>query len=134
MSWPIILVGLTGAFQIVQTQEAAKQQEYDLEREAEKEKLSAQTEELKRRERLNKILSANVESVASAGLAEGSQQSIALDSAKKASQSEAAESVSDRIRQDLLKRKAKQAKSMANIQSASTALSTGLDMARLRDG
>lgn len=134
MVWPILLVGVTGAYTAYSQQQAAKQQQYDIERQAEVEKLSAQTEELKRRERLNKVLAANVESVASSGFLEGNQQSIALQSAKVASQSEAAESVSERIREDLRKRQAKQAGEMGKARATSTLLNTGMQASSLRGG
>lgn len=134
MSWPIILVALGGGYQYLTQKAVSKQQQYDLERQAEIEKLEARDTELDRRERLNKVLSANIQSVASMASSEGSPQSVSLESAKTASQSEASESLSDRIRQDLLKRQARQAKSVGDLRAASTLLNTGLNAARLRDG
>ena len=134
MSWPILLVALGGAYQYTAQKAIGKQQEADLERQAETEKLAAKEQELSRRERLNKVLSANIQAVSSMASGEGSPQSVALQSAKIASQSEAAESLSDRIRQDLLKRQARQASSISKTRATSTLLNAGLNLSRLRDG
>lgn len=126
MVWPIIAAGL-GVLQYRQQKDIAKQQQYDIEAQAEAEKTAARDEELTRREQLNKVLAANVQSVSAMPSVVGSPQSVSLKSAQMASQSEASESVSDRIRQDLLKRKASQAKSTGRAAARSTLLNAGVD-------
>lgn len=116
-----------------QSRESGKQQQYNIERQAEQERLSAEDQEIQRRDRLNKVLSANIASAAAAGtLGEGSQQSIAIGAAKRVASSEGAESLSERMRQDLLRREGKAAKTAGNVQAASTLLSGASQAARTR--
>ena len=69
MSWFIVgAVVLSTVVTAKAQKDQGTQQKYDLERQAETEKLSAEGEEIKRRERLNKVLSANVRSAASSGI------------------------------------------------------------------
>jgi hypothetical protein len=64
---------------------AGKTQELELKRQAEEERLAAQSRELQRREELNRALAANVVGQAMSGISgEGTPASIALASAKKA--------------------------------------------------
>lgn len=104
-----------------------KQTEYNLKAQADKERLAATGEEVNRRRRLNQVLAANTQAAAASGvLGEGTPQSIALASAKNVASSEEAESLSDKIRQDLLRRQAKEASTAGKIQAASTLLNTGV--------
>ena len=106
---------------------SGKQTEYNLDAQADQEKLSAQGEEVNRRRRLNQMLSASTQAAASSGiLGEGTPQSIALASAKNVTSSEGAASLSDKIRQDLLRRQGKEARTAGNMQAASTLLNTGI--------
>ncbi len=135
MTWVITAVVATGAIQAIGARKAAKTQKIELERQAEQEKLSAEGRELQRREQLNKVLAANAVSLASSGIAgEGSPESIALSSAKKASVSEGLESLSDRLKQAQLRRQAKNVAASGNIQAASTLLNTGIRAASLKGG
>jgi hypothetical protein len=129
MSWFIVgAVFLSAAVTAKAQKDQGTQQKYDLERQAETEKLSAEGEEIKRRERLNKVLSANVRSAAASGIkTEGSSQAVALDTAKNISSSEGAESLSQRIRQDMLKREGNAAKQRGSGQAASTLLQGGIN-------
>jgi hypothetical protein len=135
MSWFIAAVGLTAVTTLIAADaqnEAGQQKQYDIERQAEQEALGAQSEEITRRARLNKVLAANVNAVASGGISgEGTAQSISLETAKRASSSGGAASVSDRMRQDLLKRNAKSARKAGTTQAASTLLGGALSGAKL---
>ena len=79
-----------------QQKESAKQEEYNLEHQAEQEKLQSVDEEVVRRKRLNKILSASIASTSTTVGGIGTPESLALSNAKTASFSEGAESVSAR--------------------------------------
>lgn len=127
MSWLITAVVVTGAITADAQQKAAKQQQFDLERQAEEEKIAAKGAELERRERLNKVLARSIVGQAASGLsADGTPESIALATAKKASLSEGLESLSDRLRQAQLKREAKAAAAAGKTASASTLLKSGI--------
>ena len=127
MSWFIVGAVVVSRLVTADAQKkAGQQQQYDIERQAETEKLSAENEEIKRRERLNKVLSSNIQSVAAGGNTEGSIKAVALKSAKNASSSEGAESLSQRLRQDMLKREGSAARRSGNSQATSTLLNTGI--------
>ena len=132
MTWAVTVVTIAAAaYSAHQSREAGKQQQYNLERQAEQERLSAEDQEIQRRDRLNQVLSANIASAAASGsLGEGSQQSIAIGAAKKVASSEGAESLSERMRQDLLRREGRAARQAGNIQAASTLLSGAASTAR----
>ena len=111
---------------------AGKTQEIELERQAEEERISAQSRELQRREELNRALAANVVGQAMSGISgEGTPASISLESAKKAGLSEATIGLSDKLKQAQLRRQGKSAKQAGYLQSASTLLSTGAQVAQL---
>lgn len=101
-----------------------KQQEAELEMQAEQEKQAAKSRELERRQRLNEVLSHNIVSM-SGQSGEGTPQSIALSNAKQASLSEGAESLSDRLRVAQLRRQAKAAATQGKMQAGSTLLKAG---------
>ena len=95
------VVAVVGAgVQANQQKNAAEAQKFEFERQAEEEKISAEGEELTRRQRLNKVLAANVVSQSISGMSgEGTPESIALESAKQAPISEGVEGLSDRLKQ-----------------------------------
>lgn len=131
MSW--IITGIAfGALTIDTQLKAGKQAQYDLERQAEEEKIAAKGRELERRERLNKVLGQSIVSQAVSGLeVEGTPESIALSTAKKASLSEGLEGLSDRLRQAALKRQAQSAKRSSQTAAASTLLKTSIQAGQL---
>ena len=111
---------------------AGKTQEIELKRQAEEERLAAQSRELQRREELNRALASNVVGQAMSGISgEGTPASIALASAKKAGLSESTIGLSEKLKQAQLRRQGKAAKSMGYIQAASTLLSTAGQVASL---
>ena len=114
---------------------AGKTQEIELKRQAEEERISAQSRELQRREELNRALAANVVGQAMSGIAgEGTPASIALASAKKAGLSEATIDLSEKLRQAALKRQAKSAKQAGYLAATSTLLQAGTAAAQLSSG
>lgn len=109
--------------------EAGKAQQEELERQAEEEKIAAQGRELQRREQLNAQLAANNAALAASGIAtEGTPASIALESAKAISASEGMIGLSERLKQNQLRRQGKMARSLGNMQATSTLLNSGADL------
>ncbi len=135
MALPIIWLiasAVTTGLTIQNQKNTAKAQAFELERQGEQEELSAEGRELERRQKLNKVLAANVVGQANSGIAgEGTPASIALGSAKQASISEGIESLSDRLKQDHLKRQADNVRSAGNTQAASTLLKGASQVAKL---
>jgi hypothetical protein len=114
---------------------AGKTQEIELKRQAEEERLAAQSRELQRREQLNRALATNVLGQAMSGIAgEGTPASIALASAKKAGLSESTIGLSEKLRQAQLRRQASSARQTGKLQSASTLLSGTAQIAQLAPG
>ena len=121
----------TGAYGQVQ---AGKAQKVALKEQAKQEELAAESQELQRRQELNRALAANVAALSTAGISgEGTPASLALASAKQVGLSEATIDVSENLRQAALKRQAKQATQTAGLSAASTLLQSGVQAAQLRD-
>lgn len=135
MSWVITAIAVTataGAVSARGQYVAGKTQEIELKRQAEEERMAAQSRELQRREELNRALAANVVGQAMSGIAgEGTPASIALASAERAGLSEATIDLSERLKQAALKRQAKSAKQAGYLQATSTLLKTGAQAAQL---
>jgi len=135
MSWIITAVAVLATSATVSARGqyvAGKQQEIELKRQAEEEKLAAQSREIQRRQELNRALAANIAAQAQAGITgEGTPASLALAGAKQAGLSEATISLSDRLRQAQLRRQAASAKQAGYLGAASTLLSTGAQIASL---
>ncbi len=103
-------------------EDAAKEQ-------ARQEKIQAESEELARREELNKQLAAQNAAMAASGVAtEGTPASIALDSAKTISQSEGMISLSGKLARAQTVRAGQAAKAAGYTQGLSTLLSAGPDL------
>ena len=69
MSWIIVAVTVAGGLASAQNQRnAGAQQKIEFEKAAEQEKLSAEAQELERRQKLNKALSANIVGLATSGI------------------------------------------------------------------
>ena len=112
---------------------AGKTQEIELKRQAEEEKLAAQSREIERRQQLNRALAANIAAQTQAGITgEGTPASIALASAKEAGLSEATISLSDRLREAQLRRQAAAAKQTGYLQAGSTLLGGATQAAQLK--
>ena len=121
----------TGAYGQVQ---AGKAQKVALKEQAKQEEMAAESQELQRRQELNRALAANVAAQSVSGLAgEGTPASLALASAKKVGLSEATIDLSEKLRQSALIRAGKTAKQTAYIGAASTLLSGGAKAAQLAE-
>ena len=102
---------------------AGRIQEDELKRQAEQEKLAAQSRELQRRQELNRALAANVVGFGQMGIAgEGTPASIALAGAEQAGISEGALSLTEKLRQAQLQRQGSAAGRIGGYQAASTLL------------
>jgi len=121
----------TGAYGQVQ---AGKAQKVALKEQAKQEEMAAESQELQRRQELNRALAANAAALSTAGISgEGTPASLALASAKQVGLSEATIDVSENLRQAALKRQAKQATQTAGLTAASTLLSGGAKAAQLAE-
>jgi len=126
-----LLSGAVGAYGQVQ---AGKAQKVALKEQAKQEEMAAESQELQRRQELNRALAANAAALSTAGISgEGTPASLALASAKQIGLSEATIDVSENLRQAALKRQAKQATQTAGLSAASTLLQSGVQAAQLRD-
>ena len=135
MSWVITAIALTGAATATSVYgqvQAGKAQEQQLKEQAKQEEFAAQSQELQRRQELNRALAANVASLSTAGISgEGTPASLALESAKQAGLSEMTIDLSERLRRASLQRQAKAATQQAGLAAASTLLKGGLQAAQL---
>ena len=133
MSWIITAVVVASTAVSARGQYVAgKTQEIELKRQAEEEKIAAQAREIERRQELNRMLAANIAAQAQAGIAgEGTPASLALAGAREAGLSEATISLSDRLRQATLRRRAASEKQAGYLQAASTLLSGGARAAQI---
>ena len=112
--------------------QAGKAQEQQLKEQAKQEEFAAQSQELQRRQELNRALAANVAALSTAGISgEGTPASLALESAKQAGLSEMTIDLSEKMRRAALQRQAKAEKQAAYIGAASTLLSGGAKTASL---
>ena len=135
MSWLIVATAVVGAYSAQTQYIAGKQQQIEIEQQADEEKLSAEAQELERRQKLNKALSANIVGVSTGGTTgEGTPASIALENAKQASISEGLEGLSSRLKQSQLKRQGDNAYSQGKMAAASTLLQTGARAKSLMKG
>ena len=133
MSWVITALAVTSAAVSARSSYiSGRVQEDELKRQAEQEKMAAQSRELQRRQELNRALAANMVGMGQSGLAgEGTPASIALASAKQVGISEGAISLTDKLRQAQMRRAGSQAAQTGKLQAASTLLQTGAQMASL---
>ena len=106
--------------------QSGKAQQSEFERQAEEEKIAAEGRELQRKQELNKVLAANEVSASMSGqTGEGTQASIALESAKQIGASEGMINLSEKLKRAQLRRQGANARSMANIGATSTLLKGG---------
>ena len=138
MSWVITAIAVTataGAVSARGQYVAGKTQEIELKRQAEEERMAAQSRELQRREELNRALASNVVGQAMSGISgEGTPASIALASAERASLSEGTIGLSEKLKQAQLRRQASSAKQAGYLAATSTLLKTGAQAASLASG
>jgi hypothetical protein len=131
MSWVITALAVTSAAVSARASYVSgRVQEDELKRQAEQEKLAAQSRELQRRQELNRALAANVVGFGQMGIAgEGTPASIALASAEQAGISEGALSLTEKLRQAQLRRQGSAASQIGKLQAASTLLQAGVKSA-----
>ncbi len=123
MFWLYAAIGASTAVTAYGQYQTGKAQEAAMKRQAEEEKLRAKTEELARREELNKQIAANTLAMAMSGVkGEGTPASIALKSAQTVGESESAISLSERLKQNRILREAEAAKFAGTVGAASTLL------------
>jgi len=136
MVWVITAIAVTATAVSARTSYVAgKTQEIELNRQAEEERLAAQSRELQRREELNRALAANVVGQSMSGISgEGTPASIALASAERASLSESTIGLSEKLKQAQLRRQASSAKQAGYAQATSTLLKGGLQVAENKLG
>ena len=116
-----LLSGAVGAYGQVQ---AGKAQKAQLREQAKQEELAAESQELARRQELNRALAANVAALSTAGISgEGTPASLALESARQAGLSEMTIDLSEKLRRASLERQARAATQTAGLTAASTLLS-----------
>jgi hypothetical protein len=124
-----LLAGGASAYGQVQ---AGKAQQQALREQAKQEEFAAQSQELQRRQELNRALAANVAALSTAGISgEGTPASLALESARQVGLSEATIDLSERLRRSALERQAQQATQTAGLAAASTLLQSGIQAAQL---
>mgnify|MGYP003644888763 FL=1 len=106
--------------------QTGKIQEQEFERQAEEEKIAAESRELERKQELNRVLAANQVSASMSGITgEGTPASIALESSKQIGSSEAMFELQKNLTIAQRKRQGKNARSIANISATSTLLKGG---------
>ena len=125
------LIGASTAVSAYGQVQTGKAQQEALERQAEEEKLRAKTEELARREELNRTLAANQVAMATSGISGMTPESIALESARKVSESESVIALSESLKQRQLRRQGEAAKYAGTMGAASTILSGAESAARV---
>ena len=103
--------------------QAGKTQQQELERQAEEEKIAAESRELERKQELNRVLAANAASASMSGITgEGTPASISLESAKQIGSSEGMINLSEKLKRAQLRRQGANARSAANIGALSSTL------------
>ena len=127
-----LLAGLGGGVSAYGQVQAGKAQKVALKEQAKQEELAAESQELARRQELNRALAANVAALSTAGISgEGTPASLALESARQAGLSEMTIDLSEKLRRASLERQAKAATQTAGLAAASTLLSGGVKAAQL---
>ena len=135
MSWVITAIALTGVATATSAYgqvQAGKAQEEAMKEQAKQEEFAAKSQELQRRQELNRALAANVAALSTAGISgEGTPASLALESAKQVGLSEMTIDLSERLRRASLERQGRMAKGTSYIGAASTLLSGAASIASL---
>jgi hypothetical protein len=127
-----IMTAVSGGVSAYGQVQAGKAQKVALKEQAKQEELAAQSQELQRRQELNRALAANVAALSTAGISgEGTPASLALESARQAGLSEMTIDLSEKLRRASLERQARAATQTAGLTAASTLLSGGLQAAQL---
>jgi len=133
MSFAIVaaLTAVSTVYTATQQVKAGKAQAEEMLRVQQEEELQAKAEELARREELNRTLAANQLAMATSGISGMTPESIALESARSVSSSEAAIGLSKRLQSAQRARQAKNIAKTAETQAVSTLLSGATDIYKL---
>lgn len=131
MFWLYAAIGASTAVSAYGQVQTGKAQQEALERQAEEEKLRAKTEELARREELNRTLAANQVAMATSGISGMTPESIALESARKVGESESVIALSESLKQRQLRRQGEAARYAGTMGAASTILSGAVSAAKV---
>ena len=127
-----IMTAVSGGVSAYGQVQAGKAQKVALKEQAKQEELAAESQELARRQELNRALAANVAALSTAGISgEGTPASLALESAKQAGLSEMTIDLSEKLRRASLERQARQATQTAGLEAASTLLQSGVRAGQL---
>ena len=127
-----IMTAVSGGVSAYGQVQAGKAQKVALKEQAKQEELAAQSQELQRRQELNRALAANVAALSTAGISgEGTPASLALESARQAGLSEMTIDLSERLRRASLERQARAATQQAGLAAASTLLQSGVRAGQL---
>ena len=127
-----IMTAVSGGVSAYGQVQAGKAQKVALKEQAKQEELAAESQELARRQELNRALAANVAALSTAGISgEGTPASLALESAKQAGLSEMTIDLSEKLRRASLERQARQATQTAGLAAASTLLQSGVRAGKL---
>jgi hypothetical protein len=131
MSWVVVAaIAASTAFSVYGQIETGKAQQEEFDRQAEEEKIAAESRELQRKQELNRVLAANAVSQSMSGITgEGTPASIALESTKQIGSSEAMFELQKNLTIAQRKRQGANARSTANIQATSTLLAGGAKVA-----
>ena len=107
--------------------QAGKAQQNELNRQAEEEKIAAESRELERKQELNRVLAANAVSASMSGITgEGTPASISLESAKQIGASEGMINLSEKLKRAQLRRKGKAANRAGKMGALGSAVSLAL--------
>ena len=133
MSFAIVaaITAVSTVYTATQQVKAGKAQAEEMLRVQQEEELQAKAEELARREELNRTLAANQLAMATSGISGMTPESIALESARQVSSSEAAIGLSKRLQSAQRARQAKNIAETAETQAVSTLLSGATDIYKM---
>ena len=134
MALPIfaILAGLGAGVSAYGQIQAGKAQKVAPKEQAKQEELAAESQELARRQELNRALAANVAALSTAGITgEGTPASLALESEKQAGLSEMTIDLSERLRRSALERRARQEAGAMGLGAAGSLLGGAVEALQL---
>ena len=123
--WVVAAIATSTVYTATQQQKAAKSQAEEMLRVQQQEEMEAEVAELARLEELNATLAANQLAMATSGISGMTPESIALQSAKTVSSSEAAIGLSTRLKSAQRARQAKNIMEQGEAEAISTLLSGG---------
>lgn len=121
--WVVAAIATSTVYTATQQQKAAKSQAEEMLRVQQQEEMEAEVAELARLEELNATLAANQLAMATSGISGMTPESIALQSAKTVSSSEAAIGLSTRLKSAQRARQAKNIMEQGEAEAISTLLS-----------